>query len=378
MLPGKSGKHQHRHNMLEKKLNIYHGKKVLVTGNTGFKGSWICQWLLNIGANVHGLAIEPPTNPSLFKQLALDKYTKWHNTDIRNYNNVKKIIAEIKPEIIFHLAAQPLVRLSYNIPLETLETNIMGTVNLLEAVRETGLSTSIIVITSDKCYENQEWLFGYRENDPMGGYDPYSASKGAAELVVSSYRRSFFNPGKFERHGVKLSSARAGNVIGGGDWSIDRIVPDCIRYLKERNPIKVRNPLATRPWQHVLEPLGGYLLLGAKLLMCEVAEVDKYCSAFNFGPLISSNRTVEVLVKEIIENWGEGEWFYNEQDAVHEASLLNLTIDKAYHLLNWQPVWDFEETIKNTVGWYKQTLMHPDDIIELTNYQIKKYSSEFN
>lgn len=363
--------------MLEKILEIYKNKKVLITGNTGFKGSWMCQWLLNTGAEVYGLATEPLTEPSLFKQLNLENYSKWYNVDIRNYNSVRKVIAEVKPEVIFHLAAQSLVRLSYNIPLETLGTNIMGTVNLLEAVRETGISTNIVVITSDKSYENQEWLFGYRENDAMGGYDPYSASKGAAEIVVSSYRRSFFNPLNFEKHGVKVSSARAGNVIGGGDWSMDRIVPDSIRFLKENEHVKVRNPLATRPWQHVLEPLGGYLLLGSKLLTCNVDELGIFCNAFNFGPLISSNKTVEILVKEIIKNWGKGDWTYNKQDAVHEASLLNLSIDKAYHLLQWHPVWQFEETIKNTVLWYKETWDNPEKITDLTTNQISKYSSEF-
>ena len=253
----------------------------------------------------------------------------------------------------------------------------MGTVKLLEAVRELDIATNIVVITSDKCYENQEWMFGYRENDAMGGYDPYSASKGAVEIIVSSYRRSFFNPITYNKHGVKISSVRAGNVIGGGDWAMDRIVPDCIRFLAKNKTIKVRNPLATRPWQHVLEPIGGYLLLGAKLLTCNANEQQDLCSSFNFGPLISSNKTVEALVKEIIKNWGKGDWTYNKQDAMHEASLLNLSIDKAYHLLHWHPVWEFEETIKSTVIWYKEMLFNPDKISELTIEQINKYSSDY-
>jgi CDP-glucose 4,6-dehydratase len=363
--------------MLNEVLNIYNNKKVLITGNTGFKGSWLSQWLLNIGAEVYGLALDPPTDPSIFKQLRLEKNCKWYNIDIRNYDSVKKVVEEVKPEIIFHLAAQSLIRLSYKIPLETIETNFMGTVNLLEAVRQTNLSTNIVVITSDKCYENQEWLHGYRENDPLGGFDPYSASKGAVEIIVSSYRRSFFNPANFSKHGVNLSSVRAGNVIGGGDWSSDRIVPDCIRYLQESNTIKVRNPLATRPWQHVLEPLGGYLILGNRLLTGNLAELDKYCGAFNFGPTVSSNRTVETLVKEIIKNWGKGVFTYNKEDAVHEANLLSISIDKAFNLLQWHPVWGFEETVKNTVLWYKKNLENHGSVLDITNYQINKYSNEF-
>lgn len=364
--------------MLNKILNIYKGKKVLVTGITGFKGSWMCQWLLNIGAEVYGLALDPPTDPSLFKQLKLEKQCKWYNTDIRNFESVRKVIEEVKPEIIFHLAAQSLIRLSYDIPRETFHTNIMGTVNIFEAVRLINLSTNIVVVTSDKCYENQEWLYGYRENDPFGGHDPYSASKGAVEIIVSSYRRSFFNPMNFEKHGVNVSSVRAGNVIGGGDWSLDRIVPDCIRFLQENAPVKVRNPLATRPWQHVLEPLGGYMVLGAKLFINDKDERNKYCDAFNFGPIISSNKTVEVLVQEIIKNWGKGELEYNIEDAVYEANLLNISIDKAYHILQWHPVWGFEETVKNTVLWYRENLENPEGIPDLTNSQINKYSVEFH
>ncbi len=363
--------------MLNEALKIYRGKNVLITGNTGFKGSWLTQWLLNIGANVYGIALEPPTNPSLFDILELKKHCKWYNTDIRDFKEVEKIITEIKPEFIFHLAAQTLIRLSYDVPYETLETNIMGTVNLLEAVRRINFSTNIIVVTSDKCYENKEWLYGYRENDPLGGHDPYSASKGAVEIVVSSYRKSFFNPLDFKKHGVKLSSVRAGNVIGGGDWAMDRIIPDCIRYLSEGNPILVRNPLATRPWQHVLEPLGGYLILGLKMTKSDLTEIHKFYDAFNFGPVLSSNRTVKELVGEVLINWGKGDMIFKQELAVHEATLLNIGIDKAYHLLNWHPVWEFNETVKNTVIWYKENLENPVKIKELTNSQIDKYSNDF-
>ncbi len=354
--------------------NNYKGKKVLVTGNTGFKGSWLSQWLLLLNAEVFGYALEPPTIPSLFNQLQLNKHSNNNLNDVRNLEALKKYINEVKPDIIFHLAAQSLVRESYKNPIETIETNINGTANVLEAVRQLGLSTNIIVITSDKCYENQEWLHGYRENDPMGGYDPYSMSKGAAELVVSAWRRSFFNTNDYNNHGVKLASARAGNVIGGGDWADDRIVPDCIRSLQKKQEISVRNPLATRPWQHVLESLGGYLVLGNKLMNIGGDELDTYCSGFNFGPLSSSNKSVEILVKEILNNWGSGTWTYKKENAFHEAFLLNLSIDKVYHLLNWQPVWGFKTTVKNTVDWYKTTFDNPKNILQITERQITEYS----
>ena len=267
------------------------------------------------------------------------------------------------------------MRDSYETPLETFDVNIMGTANLLEAVREIGHQTKIVCITSDKSYENQEWLFGYREVDPMGGYDPYSASKGAAELVISSYRRSFFHPAKVSSHGVQLASARAGNVIGGGDWAKDRIVPDCIRSLSKGENIHVRNPHATRPWQHVLEPVVAYLLLGVKLFEPNVNN-ELFCDGFNFGPYLSSNKSVKVLVKEILKNWGTGSWTHDEIESVHEASLLNLTIDKAYHLLKWQPVWGYEETIKHTVDWYKREF-NGENIIRFTEKQINDYMNAF-
>lgn len=357
-------------------LNRYKNKKVLVTGNTGFKGSWITMWLLKLGADITGYALEPPTNPSLYDELKLSKQINQYIKDIRSYQEIKKCISETKPDIIFHLAAQPLVRDAYNIPLETFDVNVMGTANLLEAVRELRLSTKVVCITSDKCYENQEWLFGYREVDPLGGYDPYSASKGAAEIVISSYRRSFFNPRNINTHGVKVASVRAGNVIGGGDWAKDRIVPDCIRALQKGENIFVRSPFATRPWQHVIEPLGGYLLLGSKLLE-DTPDDFLYCDAFNFGPLISSNKSVETLVVEIIKNWGEGTWSHESKKSVHEASLLNLSIDKAYHLLKWQPVWNFETTIKHTIEWYKQNYLK-SNMIDFTEKQIDAYYKSWN
>ncbi len=364
--------------MKEDLFNVYSGKRVLVTGHTGFKGGWLSQWLLSLGAEVYGIALPPEGSVSLFGQLHLEDHLHHQICDIRRFEPLKELLSEIRPDMIFHLAAQPLVRESYNIPLDTVETNVMGTLHLLEAVRTLKLSTSIVVITSDKSYENKEWMFAYRENDPMGGYDPYSASKGACEVLTASWRRSFFNPLDFDNHGVKLATVRAGNVIGGGDWAKDRIVPDSIRFLLAGNTIEVRNPMATRPWQHVLEPLGGYLLLGEKLLgITSKEDLLTFCSAFNFGPLIGSNKTVERLVNEVIKVWGSGSWTYEKQHAVHEASKLNLTIDKAFHLLGWYPAWDFAETIKRTVKWYRTYRDDPSAIPDLTLRQINDYSEAF-
>lgn len=359
-------------------FDLYKNKKVLITGHTGFKGSWLTQWLLLLNAEVSGYALKAPTSPSLYNQLGNDKNIQSNIDDIRNFEGLKKFIGKVKPDIIFHLAAQSLVRDSYINPLETLETNVTGTANVLEAVRQLKMSTSILVVTSDKCYDNKEWIYGYRENDAFGGYDPYSASKGAAEIVVSSWRNSFFNPINFGNHKVKLASARAGNVIGGGDWATDRILPDCIRALQGNETIQIRNPLATRPWQHVLESLGGYLLLGSKLLSTDSSEknLENYCSGYNFGPLGTSNKSVESLVNEVLTHW-KGKWKYNKEDAMHEAFLLNLNIDKATQLLNWSPVWDFRTTIKKTVEWYKNSYKNPESINKITTKQIEEYSSSF-
>ncbi|QCX39138.1 CDP-glucose 4,6-dehydratase [Aureibaculum algae] len=357
------------------KLDIYKNKKVLITGHTGFKGSWLSQWLLQLQAKVYGYALEAPTNPSLFGQLKLSEEMDCYLNDVRDLKALKTCIDEVKPDIIFHLAAQSLVRDSYEDPINTIETNINGTVNVLEAVRQLGISTTIVVITSDKCYENKEWIHGYRENDAMGGYDPYSMSKGAAELVVSSYRRSFFNPKDYKKHGVKLASARAGNVIGGGDWAKDRIIPDCMRALQKGEEIIVRNPYATRPWQHVLESLGGYLFLGCTLLEAKDDLIEILCSGFNFGPFTTSNKNVESLVTAVLENW-PGKWKYNESEAVHEAFLLNLNIDKAVQILNWQPVWGFDSTIKNTVDWYYHQ-HNSNNAKDITVSQIISYQKDF-
>jgi len=326
---------------------FYSRKRVFVTGHTGFKGSWLAEWLCSLGAEVHGYALDPQAHELLFGQIGLEsRLASDTRADLMDRAALNDALRKAQPDVVLHLAAQPLVRLSYEQPVETFTTNVMGTVHLLDAVRLSGLPCTVVCITTDKCYENREWLHAYREKDPMGGHDPYSASKGAAEIAISSYRRSFFHTGG----SVKLASARAGNVIGGGDWAFDRIVPDCIRAVRKGQPIQVRNKVSTRPWQHVLEPLSGYLHLAASLASRQKPEA--MASAFNFGPQLSSNRTVAELVDELLKSTG-GEWIdASSADARHEAGRLNLAIDKAFHLLQWEPVWNFEETVSRTAEWY--------------------------
>jgi CDP-glucose 4,6-dehydratase len=356
--------------------NIYKGKRILITGHTGFKGSWLSMWLNRLGANVYGYALAPPTRPSLFELLQLEREIEHQEADIRDQEQLVKSIGRIKPDIIFHLAAQSLVRESYLVPYITIETNVIGTLNVLEAVRKTGVSTAVVAITSDKCYENKEWMYGYRENDPLGGYDPYSSSKAAAEILISSWRNSFFNPDQLAKHGVRIASARAGNVLGGGDWNKDHILSDCINLLQRQKAIRVRNPNATRPWQHVLEPLSGYLELGAKLLSPR-ENVAPYCEAFNFGPLVTSNKSVRELVEKIIEYWGEGSWELAQSENVfHEAHLLNLSIDKSYSKLRWTPRWDFEKTVAKTIEWYKVMEDGSQDLRHFTLSQIESYETD--
>jgi len=338
--------------------SFYKDKRVLVTGHTGFKGSWLTEWLLLMGAKVTGFALSSTTEPALFDQLGLAGRCDHRVGDIRDRALVRQIIHEVRPDLVFHLAAQPLVRLSYAQPLETYETNIMGTAHVLDALRDADWSCAAVMITTDKVYENREWLHAYRENDPLGGYDPYSSSKACAELVIQSYRESFFNPEKKQNLPmVAVASARAGNVIGGGDWAQDRIVPDCIRALLKGEVIVVRNPDATRPWQHVLEPLSGYLLLGMKLhdaLTVHSSQLTLYASAFNFGPMLASNRPVRTLVDEIIKNW-HGLWEdRTDLGALHEAGKLNLATDKAFHILRWVPRWSFETTVVATIELYRR------------------------
>jgi CDP-glucose 4,6-dehydratase len=352
--------------------DIYRGKRVLVTGHTGFKGSWLSEWLLSLGADVTGFALAPATSPALFEQLGLSARLRHTLGDVRDLAEVRSVVEESKPDFVFHLAAQPLVRLSYDQPVATYATNVMGTVNVLEAVRQAGRPCVVVAITTDKCYENKEWVYSYREEDPMGGYDPYSSSKGAAELVISAYRRSYFSaPDSL----VRVASARAGNVIGGGDWALDRIVPDCVRALQKGELIPVRNKVATRPWQHVLEPLSGYLWLGACLAKPQLSPFNsQLASGFNFGPALSSNRTVADLVQEILKHW-PGRWDdKSDPKAVHEAKLLNLATDKAYHFLNWSPVWSFSETIAQTANWYLRADSAATSIRQLTAGQIQAYT----
>jgi CDP-glucose 4,6-dehydratase len=347
---------------------FYQNKSVFLTGHTGFKGSWMAEWLLALGAEVHGYALDPQPHEILYGQLGLtSRLASDTRADLSDRAALENAFREAQPDLVFHLAAQPLVRLSYDIPVETFATNVMGTAHMLDVVRLSDHACSVVCITTDKCYENREWLHAYREEDAMGGYDPYSASKGAAELVISSYRRSFFPTGGR----VRLASARAGNVIGGGDWALDRIVPDCIRALRDNQAIPVRNKIATRPWQHVLEPLGGYLTLGAALASSPASSLN---SAFNFGPALTSNRTVAQLVQELLQHI-PGEWTdASDPNAVHEASKLNLAIDKAFHLLQWQPVWDFQQTIAHTAAWYLGEA-EGQDPRELTLRQIQAYQN---
>lgn len=329
---------------------VYKGEKVLVTGHTGFKGSWLSLWLIKLDAKVVGYSLDPPTKPNHFELLNLDMVSIIG--DIRDRDKLNATFKEYKPEIVFHLAAQPLVRYSYINLVETFETNVMGTINVFEACKNIETVRAIVNITSDKCYENKEWVWGYRENDPMGGYDPYSASKGCAELVTSSYRRSFFNPEDYgKKHKVLLASARSGNVMGGGDWGEDRLMPDIVRAISKNENLYIRNPKATRPWQHVLEPLSGYLLLGQKLLEGEI----EFADAWNFGPGEESHIDVETVVKSIKKRWSMFEYeISTNPDTPHEAKLLKLDCSKASTLLQWKPIWSFEKALDITVEWYRE------------------------
>jgi CDP-glucose 4,6-dehydratase len=342
-------------------------KRVFVTGHTGFKGSWLCEWLLQLGAVINGYSLPPTTSPALFHQLRLRSRLNHARGDIRNFKQLSRALRDSRPDFVFHFAAQPLVRESYARPVETFDTNLMGTVNLLEALRGIRHRCAAVFVTTDKCYENRERTRGYREEDPLGGHDPYSASKAAAEIAIGSYRRAFF-----QNHPVKIASARAGNVIGGGDWATDRIVPDCIRALQSNLPITVRNQVATRPWQHVLEPLSGYLWLGAQLATLK-SDDGRLCSAFNFGPRREANRTVLELVEKILTHW-PGTWVdKSDPRAVHEAGLLHLETAKASRLLNWRPVWSFSRNIEQTVACYRRTLASPQLAQEILSDQISDY-----
>lgn len=351
--------------------SFWRGKRVFVTGHTGFKGSWLSLWLLKLGAEVRGYSLPPPTDPSLFAALGLDKELDHVTGDIRDAGSLERALGEFKPEIVFHLAAQPLVRLSYKEPRLTYETNVMGTLNLYEAVRGCPSVRSVVSITTDKCYENREWVWGYRETDPMGGYDPYSSSKGCAEILSAAYRRSFFNPEQYGKtHQVILSTARAGNVIGGGDWALDRLVPDCVRSLSRDETITIRSPRATRPWQHVLEPLSGYLLLARRMFS---EDGPSFGEAWNFGPGDDGVMDVENLVRNVISAWGSGAYEIALDADYHEARLLKLDASKARARLGWKAAWTCGEAIRKSVEWYAD-FYRGGDSRKTTLDQIDAYS----
>ena len=351
--------------------SIYQEKKVFLTGHTGFKGSWLLSWLHLLGANIKGYALAPENKHDLYNVLEGDKLCQSVIADIRDRNRLENEILDFQPDFIFHLAAQPLVRLSYELPVETFEINVIGTANVLEAVKKMAKSCAVVLITTDKVYENKEWYYPYRESDRLGGYDPYSASKAACEIVISSYRNSFFNPSAYDKHQKAVASARAGNVIGGGDWAKDRIIPDVVRALQNNLPIEVRNPNAVRPWQHVLEPLSGYLLLGAKLTENPV----KFSDAWNFGPYMEDNLTVKNLVESAIQTWGSGTYYTPQyEQPLHEAKLLKLDINKSVNELGWKPKYNAGKAIEITLSWYKN--FHGNRVAS-TFVDIECYSGTF-
>lgn len=378
MLPlGKNGKARFQiyNIMLDIFKNFYKGKRVLVTGHTGFKGSWLSIWLHELGAEVIGVGLEPYSEKDNFPLSGIgDKILADIRSDIRDGDSVKRIFKEFRPDIVFHLAAQALVRLSYEKPMETYQTNVMGTINIMEAIRATDSVKVGVMVTTDKCYDNKEQLSGYKENDPFGGYDPYSSSKGACEIAIQSWRRSFFNPEEYgKKHCVSIASVRAGNVIGGGDWAKDRIIPDCIRALEAGRPIEIRNPRAVRPWEHVLEPLSGYMLLAKKMW----EQPTEYCEGWNFGPEQNNISTVWDISKKLISYFDGGELKnVSDTNALHEATLLMLNIDKAKSRLGWHPTLNSEKTIELVADWYKR--YHKEDVYKICIDEIQKFLSYGN
>lgn len=352
-------------------FNFWQGKRVLVTGHTGFKGSWLTLWLQSKGAHVIGYALTPSTEPSLFEIANVANNITSVLGDVRDLAHLCSTFTKHEPQIVFHMAAQALVKRSYFDPVETYSTNVMGTVNLLEAIRATKSVKSVVNITSDKCYENREWVWGYRENEAMGGYDPYSNSKGCAELVTSAYRNSYFNPEKYQEHGVGLGSARAGNVIGGGDWAKDRLIPDMMRAIANNQPVKIRNPHSIRPWQHVLEPLSGYLILAEKLF----ENGQEYAEGWNFGPDDNDAKPVQWILDNLIKSWGDGaNWVLDGSEHPHEAHYLKLDCSKAKSRLNWQPKWTLAESINNICTWHK-AYISGENMHTVCLQQIEQYES---
>lgn len=351
---------------------FWKGRRVFLTGHTGFKGSWLSLWLHTLGAKVTGYALEPPTNPSLYQLGDVEASLTSVIGDIRDLDLLKRSMKECNPDIVIHMAAQPLVRDSYKEPIETYSTNVMGTVNLLEAVRGCDNVRAVVNVTTDKCYENKEWEWGYRENEPLGGYDPYSSSKACSELITAAYRNSFFNTRDYGSHGVAIASARAGNVIGGGDWARDRLIPDCINALLKGEKVIIRNPHAIRPWQHVLEPLSGYLLLTQELFN----KGSEYSEAWNFGPDDSDARSVEWIVKWICNSWGdEASYEIAKGDHPHEANYLKLDFSKARTRLGWTPKWNLEKGLEKVIDWLKA---YEEDIEmkDICLAQIEEYSKD--
>lgn len=348
--------------------NIYKNKTILVTGHTGFKGSWLSIWLNELGANVIGYSLDPHTAKDNFILSNLTEKIVDIRGDVRDREKLSEVFEKYQPDMVFHLAAQPIVRLSYDIPVETYEVNVMGTINIMDCIRKSKNTRVGVMITSDKCYENKEQLWGYRENESFGGYDPYSSSKGACEIAISSFRRSFFNPEEFERHGKALASVRAGNVIGGGDWAKDRIIPDCIRALEDEKAIEIRSPEAIRPWEHVLEPLSGYLMLGQKLW----ENPEKYADGWNFGPNLDSIIRVWDVAEKVVNIYGNGTLKdISDPSSPHEAKLLTLDISKSRFKLGWRPVLNIDDALKMTVEWYKK--YKTEDVYSLCVEQIEEF-----
>ena len=349
---------------------FWKGKRVFITGHTGFKGAWLALWLKQLGAEVTGYSLEPPTPPSLYDLAGIEDVINGIKADVRNFSRLSKALETHHPEIVFHLAAQALVRRSYHDPIETYATNVMGTVNLLEAVRQVGGVRAFVNVTSDKCYENREWVWGYRETEPMGGYDPYSSSKGCAELVTAAYRNSFFNPSEHAKHGLALASARAGNVIGGGDWGEERLVPDCVRAFLKGDKIVIRCPKSTRPWQHVLEPLNGYLMLAENLYSAG----SKFAQGWNFGPFDQDSKTVEWVVNRLCEKWNKSVGYEVAKGSQpHEANYLKLDCSKAMAELGWRPKWDIERALEKVIEWTK-AYQDGKIIRDVCHRQIEEYT----